>query len=97
MATLNLQLLECPKEDILPCGRMAYVALKSHSHVTLRCKSGGETEFSVISPACFTLNDIECEVGKLTQELKEIRKQAKVFSEIINKADNGRKKSYEEK
>lgn len=83
MSTYNLQLLYFPgnyDKGTLPHGPRAYIALKAYSSVTWHDKTGKkETDFTVITPDCVTIDEFHYQVEQLIKELKTIDKQAEKF------------------
>jgi hypothetical protein len=85
MSTHSLQLLDFPgnyKKGTLPYGPSAYIALKTHSEVKWRDKTGKkEIDFTVISPRCTCVSEFQYEVKRLIKELQTLNKQADKLKE----------------
>ena len=83
MATYNFQLLDFPgnyEKGTLPHGPRAYIALKTSSTVSWRNKTGKkESDFTVITPECVTIDEFRYQVKQLIKELETIDKQAEKF------------------
>jgi hypothetical protein len=85
MPTYSLQLLDFPgnyKKGTLPYGPRAHIALKTHTTVKWRDKTGKkEIDFAVITPDCVTIAEFRYQVKRLKKELETIEKQAEKFFE----------------
>jgi hypothetical protein len=83
MPTHRLQLLDFPgnyEKGTLPYGPSAYIALKRHSPVKWRDKTGKkEIDFTVITNRCTSMSEFQYEVKKLIKELETLNKQADRF------------------
>lgn len=83
MPTYSLQLLDFPgnyEKGTLPYGPRACIALKTHSTVKWRDKTGKkEIDFSVITPDSVTVDEFRYQVKRLIKELETIEKQAEKF------------------
>jgi len=90
MTTYSFQLLDFPgsyEKGGFPHGPRAYIALKTWSEVKWRDNTGKkETDFSVITPECATVDEFRYHVKRLIKELETIDKQAeKFFAKDIQK------------
>ena len=80
MSTTYLQFLACPTVFEKVLGARAYIALKSTNPFKVWDKKGEfKGDFKAVSVDCVTYGEVEGAADLLIEELKAIKRQAKIF------------------